>query len=216
MFLKSISLLFLGAGVFVLMQVVIPFISYTIWERTAYYSSQFLIDPYPLAKPGSFSKEVLGVSVKNLGNFPAFVAEEKDSQKAFDEFKISVRALKIKDVRVKVDSNDFEATLAQLPGTALPGEKGNVFITGHSSLALSRNTKFAYFANLQNIKKGDLVEVSALGQNFTYEVKGIKIVDPKETWVIRPPDEEGRYMTLMTCVPPGFNTKRLVVLTELK
>jgi LPXTG-site transpeptidase (sortase) family protein len=40
-------------------------------------------------------------------------------------------------------------------------------------------------------------------------------VDPKDVSVINPPDGSGRYLTLMTCVPPGFNAKRLIVLAKL-
>lgn len=217
MFLKSTSLIFLSIGVFILMQVVLPLLSYTFWEFSSYNKNQFLVDPYPSGKPSSFAQNVLGLSVENIGNFPAFVINPKSPmvKPAYDEFKITVPKLNLKDIEVKVYSNDFEKNLAHLPGSVLPGEKGNVFITGHSSI-IAPSAKSAFFANLHNMKKGDEIFVEALGQNFTYNVVGIKIVDPKETWVINPPDSSGRYLTLMTCVPPGFNTKRLVVLTKLK
>ena len=119
---------------------------------------------------------------------------------------------------VKVYSNEFEKSLAQLPGTALPGERGNVFISGHSSISATFQSKGsrAFLVDLPKVKKGDSIFVNASGQDYEYVVEGIKIVDPKDTWVISPPDMEGRYLSLMTCVPPGFNTKRLIVLAKLK
>jgi LPXTG-site transpeptidase (sortase) family protein len=73
----------------------------------------------------------------------------------------------------------------------------------------------AFFAKLPEVKKGDDIIVDALGQRYNYKVVELKIVDPKDISVIYPPDSNGRYISLMTCVPPGFNTKRLVVVAKL-
>jgi sortase A len=70
--------------------------------------------------------------------------------------------------------------------------------------------------NLLKIKKGDEINIETPGQLFTYVVQGMKVVDPKDVSVINPPDQVGRYLTLMTCVPPGYNVKRLIVLAKLK
>ncbi len=217
MFFKGLSLLFLGAGVFVLMQVAAPFLAFQIWEITSYDKSQLLADPSPVILGGSaVNGDVLGVSVESIDNFPAFITSS-NLLAPYPEFKLSIKRLNLDNIKVKVASNDFESNLAHLPGTALPGERGNVFITGHSSLPFAPgNKKIPFFANLPNIKKGDDIFIDALGQRFDYVVVGMKIVDPKDTSVIAPPEREGRYLTLMTCVPPGFNTKRLIVLARLK
>lgn len=217
MFLKGLALFFLGAGVFVLMQIITPFMAFKVWEITAYDKSQLLEDPTPVSLSGSLvDGGILGVSVASIDNFPAFIGS-KGSFIPYSEFKLSVPKLNLSDVKVKVSSNDFEQNLAHLPGSALPGERGNVFITGHSSLPFTPGSKkIAFFVNLPSIKKGDEIFIEALGQKFSYVVAGMKIVDPKDISVINPPDKEGRYLTLMTCVPPGFNTKRLIVLARLK
>ncbi len=190
-----------------------PLISFKIWEMVTYSQNQALISPAP-------SGNTAGISIKNVGNnFPAlFSTNQRPTSAPYHEFKISTPSIKLNQIKVVVDTNDFEKNLAHMPGTALPGEKGNVFITGHSSLPqLFRPGNFkAIFANLPNIKKGDEILVEAGGQKFTYVVEGLKVVDPAETWVINPPDSSGRYLTLMTCVPPGLYLKRLIVLTTLK
>lgn len=207
--------MFLGIGVFLLMQVVSPFLAYKTWEIFAYDSSQLLADPKSLN--GHSGGRVLGVSVSSINDVPVFISSRTGSV-PYPEFSLTIPRLKLANVKVRVSSNDFEQNLAQLPGTALPGERGNVFVSGHSSIA--RNFELqdqkAFFANLPNIKKGDEVYVEAVGQRYTYEVIGTQIVDPKDTEVINPPDNDGRYLTLMTCVPPGFNTKRLIVLARMK
>lgn len=215
MFIKGISLLFLGLGIFVLMQVVSPFLAYASWELLAFDKNSILADPNP--SDSSSYRDVLGVSIEQRGDFPAFVGRFGKSNPLYKEFKISLPSINLSNILVGVNSNDFDTILAHLPGSALPGEKGNVFITGHSSLpqGLTKN-KAAYFAELPKVKKGDFIQVDVLGQRFNYEVVGLKIVDPKDISVIDPPDSSGRYISLMTCVPPGFNTKRLVVLGKLQ
>lgn len=212
---------FFGLGVFVLMQILSPVVAFKVWEITSYDSSQLLVDPLSLnGRSNGGVKigmgEVLGISIKNKDNFPAFVSSNSQYI-PYPEFKITIPKLKIDQVIVKVSSNDFEKNLAHLSGTALPGERGNVFISGHSSISRELTLKGAkaYFSRLQDLKKGEKIEVLAVGQKYQYEVIGTRIVDPKEVQVINPPDSEGRYLTLMTCVPPGFNTKRLIVLAKL-
>ncbi len=213
MIIKGLSLLFLGIGVFILMQVVLPFLEFKSWELFAFEEESVLANPLS----GDGTGLVSGVSIEEHDAFPAFISNTvSPANLPYKEFKVSIPKIKLDNIVAKVWSNDFEKTLAQLPGSALPGEKGNVFITGHSSLPQPMGDRHAWFVNLPNLKKGDNVYLNAAGQQFTYIVEGLKIVDPKDTSVLNPPDSRGRYLTLMTCVPPGFNTKRLIVLAKLK
>lgn len=209
---KVFSLLFLGFGVFILIQVVMPLLEYKIWEIAIYNQNISLVSPNP-------DQKVLGISIESKDNFPALVSFSKRLiPPSYQNFNLSIPSLNLENIKVVIDTNDFEQNLAHLPGSALPGEKGNTFITGHSSLPqLFRPGNFkAIFAHLPEIKKGDSIILDAGGQRFEYIVEGLKIVDPKETWVINPPEENGRYLTLMTCVPPGLYLKRLIVLAEIK
>ncbi|MFA6453633.1 MAG: class E sortase [Microgenomates group bacterium] len=204
----------LGIGVFLLTQVIMPIVSFKAWEAFVY-SQQNVA----LVSPSLDSKSVLGVSIENRNNFPVITSNNKRSIPAsYNTFTVSVPGIKLDAAEVSVDSNTFETHLSHLPGSALPGEKGNVFISGHSSLPqfFKQDNYKAIFSKLPDIKKGDSIIVTAGGQKFEYIVKGLTIVNPQETWVINPPDETGRYLTLMTCVPPGLNTKRLTVQAKLK
>lgn len=195
------------------MQVLLPFLEFKSWELFAFDQETTLANP--LAGEGNTLAS--GISIQDFEDFPAFVSNyTSPANLPYKEFKLTIPKLKLESIVTKVWSNNFDETLAQLPGSALPGEKGNVFVTGHSSLPQPMGSKHAWFVNLPNIKKGDNVYINAAGQRFEYIVEGLKIVDPKDTTVLNPPDGRGRYLTLMTCVPPGFNTKRLVVLAKLK
>lgn len=209
---KIISLSFLSFGIFLLIQISLPLISFKIWELSQNYQNILLISPQPKVRSG-----VLGVSIERQDNFPLFVSSAaRESKAAYTQFSVSLNSINLQGTTVEVDSNNIAKSLAHLPGSALPGEKGNVFISGHSALplAIGRNIN-APFSNLTKVEKGDQISVFAQGTTYNYQVISIKIVDPLETWVIAPPDSQGRYLTLMTCVPPGLNTKRLVVLGKL-
>lgn len=207
---KLISIGFLSIGVFVLMQVVLPIISFQIWTMRQQYDNQILISP------GEKGKEVLGISIQNQNNFPGFVSSSvRETNVSYNQFKLTVPRLKIIDGVVNVDSNDLSKGMVHLPGSGLPGEKGNVFISGHSALSRFFLGGKAIFANLQDLRKDDEMILEAGSNKFVYKVIGIKVVDPSDLSVISAPDTQGRYVSLMTCVPPGLNLKRLVVLGKM-
>lgn len=205
---KIISSLFLLVGVFVLIQVILPVISFKILELKILKSNTILVSPLN-------SKQVLGVSVQEKP-FPAFYSVvARDVPAPFKQFDLSVPSLNLNKIPVFVDSNDLSSALAHLPGTALPGEKGNIFISGHSAIPIASKGVNAFFEKLMDLKKGETVFITVGNIQYTYKITDIKIVDPKDTSVILPPDSLDRYVTLMTCVPPGLNTKRLVVIGKL-
>lgn len=207
---KVISIGFLSIGIFILMQVISPIISFQIWTIGQKYNNQILISP----KRGN--EQVLGISVQNKDNFPAFVSNlTRRIKPNYSQFQLSVPRLKIENDTVYVDSNDLSKGLIQLPGSALPGEKGNVFISGHSAINRFFKGQNAPFAKLFDLKKGDEIFLRAGATQFAYRVVAVSVVDPNDLSVIPAPDEQGRYISLMTCMPPGLNFKRLVVLGKM-
>lgn len=208
--MKLIPLGFLSVGVIILMQVILPVVSFQVWWFQQRFNNQILISPQ---RSGS---AVLGISVKNKDNFPAFVSSlTRATQPNYSQFQLSVSKLKLDQSIVYVDNNDLSKGLSQLPGSAMPGEKGNVFISGHSGLSPLLGVKNAPFARLTDLKEGDEIFIEAANTKFTYKVIEIKVVNPGDLSVIAPPDTLGRYISLMTCVPPGLNLKRLVVLGKM-
>lgn len=208
--MRVVSLGFLSIGIFILIQVILPIASFQIWSIGQKLNNQVLISPI------KSKKGVLGISVQDRSNFPAFVSDLiRETKPNYSEFQLSVPKLKIEGETVYVDSNDLSKGLSQLPGSALPGEKGNVFISGHSALNRFFPGQNAIFAKLMDLKKGDEIVVGAANSKFVYRVTEIKVVDPSDLSVIPAPDEQGRYISLMTCVPPGLNFKRLVVLGKM-
>ena len=207
---KLIALLFLSIGSFLLIQVVAPLLSFEVWAIGQKINSRTLISPV------KSNEQILGISVQDRNNFPAFISSlKRDTNPDYDRFSLSVPKLKIDKMDVFVDTNDLSKGLAHLPGSALPGEKGNIFISGHSALSQFFALKSVPFSKLSDLKKGDQILIETPGSKFTYEVTDFKVVDPTDLSVIEAPETQGRYISLMTCVPPGLNLKRLVVLGKM-
>lgn len=209
---KFLSLGFLTVGIFILIQVILPLATFELWQIGQKYSEQILISPQP-----SQNREILGISIKNQNNFPSIMSSlKRETIPPYKEFNLSIPAIKIGNLAVGVDSNDLSRGLIHLPGSALPGEKGNVFISGHSALSqFFPGLTSAPFSKLTDIKKDMQITLLANNTKFIYKVVEIKVVDPSDLSIISPPEPLGRYVSLMTCVPPGLNFKRLIVLGKM-
>lgn len=92
--------------------------------------------------------------------------------------------------------------------SALPCERGNAAIAGH------RTTYSKPFANLQDLRDGDVITLVTPVGRCTYRVRG-------EPWITHPRDfgvlkqVKGSVLTLTTCNPPGSATERLIVRARL-
>ncbi len=99
------------------------------------------------------------------------------------------------------------------PGTAEPGDKGNVVITGHSSYFTWDPGRFKdVFALLHQVNIGDTIIVYHEQQKYVYQVYDKKVVMPDQVDVLTQKSEDR--LTLITCTPVGTNLKRLIVLAH--
>jgi sortase A len=90
-------------------------------------------------------------------------------------------------------------------GTANPGEPGNVVLSGH----ISSPHEGAIFKRLPQVKAGDAIVVMTAQQPYLYRVRDTEVVTPAAVDVLKPtPDAT---LTLLTCVPDGIYSHRLVV-----
>jgi sortase A len=80
-----------------------------------------------------------------------------------------------------------------IPGTAWPGQSGNVGISGH------RDT---FFRPLRNIRRNDIITLTTLLGEYRYRVVSTKIVSPSDVAVLDPDGSDS--LTLVTCYPFYF------------
>lgn len=104
------------------------------------------------------------------------------------------------------------------PGTAMPGELGNVYIFGHSSdYVWSPGAYKTIFARLPQIEIGEQIEITdADGKSFVYVVTETKVVGPRDLSVLDQFNYEKRVLTLQTSYPLGTALQRYIVVAELK
>jgi sortase A len=89
------------------------------------------------------------------------------------------------------------------PGTAMPGQPGNVVIAGH------RVSHDKPFRHLEQLEPGDDVILTTGDGRFVYKVTGTEVVFPDALWIAdQTPDATG---TLFACTPPGSTKQRIVV-----
>ncbi len=213
-----------GIGVIAILFALLPFFT---WQLTTLPKLTTKVENAPVPKSevlSAYSTLAQNVQiVKDTDGFSYFTtidpkpATPSAAVNRPEEFKISVPKLKIENARVITDSTKFDKSLAHFPGSAIPGQVGNAFITGHSVLpqfADPENYR-AIFTELSDLEIGDDIEVNIGGKTYNYIVQYSKIVDPHDLSVLLPISPTGRNLTLMTCVPPGTNLKRLVVIASL-
>lgn len=87
-------------------------------------------------------------------------------------------------------SSVLRVAVGHVPGTALPGESGNVVLAAH------RDT---FFRRLGEVKVGDVIRLTIPRGEYSYRVTFTEVVEPRETWVIEP--ATGETLTLITCYP---------------
>lgn len=107
--------------------------------------------------------------------------------------------------------NALETSLAHLSGTALPGQRGNSLIFGHSALPYLYNSQNfqTIFTRLDELEFGDLIEVEGGGQILKYKVERGGLV-PSKSLVSDFTSGKSR-LTLLSCYPPGFKSEKYAV-----
>ncbi len=122
--------------------------------------------------------------------------------------KIRIPRLKVSTTIYKgITDRQFDIGVGYWPGTALPGQKGNMVIGGHRTAAKRP------FYNIEKMKVGDIITVSRPGKTYTYRVTKTFIVRPRDVWIVKPTKTTS--ITLFTCHPRGSTSKRYVVRATL-
>lgn len=106
-------------------------------------------------------------------------------------------------VREGADEGTLSRAVGHIPGTALPGNSGNVGLAGH------RDT---FFRSLRNIRPDDTIEMETTTGRYRYIVKSTRIVTPRDVSVLEA--SGGETLTLVTCYPfyyVGSAPKRFIV-----
>lgn len=92
-----------------------------------------------------------------------------------------------------VSERTLRRAVGHVPGSALPGQAGNVVLAGH------RDT---FFRSLERIRVGDAIYLESSAGTELYVVDWIRVVAPTETEVLK--NTGSATLTLVTCYPFRF------------
>ena len=111
-------------------------------------------------------------------------------------------------IRAGSDARTLRLAVGYIPGTALPGDGGNIGLAAH------RDT---FFRRLGDIRAHDDIRLVTPEGTFAYTVERTDIVQPRDTWVLDQTPEPT--LTLVTCYPftyVGSAPQRFIVRAALR
>jgi len=223
--LRIIGLLLAFLGLSMTAYVFAPLILWQIFLSPVFASQAMAI---PVPKPNFLTPALIqnvlssqvqllrGTDFNNAKNwFPTFIGKSTVSRIA--TYSISIPKLNIVNAMVTTQDNDLGKHLVNLSGTAIPPDKGNAAIFGHSTLPQLYNQKdyHTIFANIHHLQVGDEILVNVENITYTYKIFSITVVDPDNTSVLEQTADDS-YLTIITCTPPGTIWERLVVKSRLQ
>ncbi|OGH10942.1 MAG: hypothetical protein A3B38_04260 [Candidatus Levybacteria bacterium RIFCSPLOWO2_01_FULL_36_13] len=222
--LRLLSFTSLIFGVSIFIYAFFPLISWQIYFAPVF-ANQEINAPIPkvsivsgntLASLISGASESLsGINYADAQNwFPGY--NPKNGNLKTPIYNISIPKIGIENAEVSAKDTDLTKHLVNYGGTALPPERGNAVIFGHSTLPQLYNQKdyktiFSYLFKLQT---GDDIIVKVGNVIYNYKIESITVVDPTNTAVLEQ-NYGDSFLTLITCTPPGTIWKRLVVKARL-
>jgi sortase A len=109
-------------------------------------------------------------------------------------------------IKAGTDARTLQLAVGHIPGTAFPGDTGNVGLAAH------RDT---FFRRLRDIKSDDEIRLTTPEGTYTYRVARTDVVEPTDVWVLDPTDHPA--LTLVTCYPfsyVGTAPQRFIVRAE--
>jgi sortase A len=123
--------------------------------------------------------------------------------------KIEIPKIGVSDVFVQgTGTSDLRKGPGHYPRTPLPGQHGTVAIAGH------RTTYGAPFHDVDDLDRGDRIELSMPYGRFEYRVERTRIVAPTALWVT---DRVGYdRLILSACHPLYSAAQRIVVFARLE
>jgi sortase A len=122
--------------------------------------------------------------------------------------RIVMPSIGVSDVFVEgTGAGDLRTGPGHYPATPLPGERGTVAIAGH------RTTYGAPFHDVDDLERGDRIELRMPYGRFVYRVERTRIVKPTETSVTDRVDHDR--LVLSACHPLYSAAERIIVFARL-
>jgi len=146
---------------------------------------------------------------------PETKCESSEKEDSIEILKLGISAPLVFVLNENEIHKALDSGVVHFPGSALPGEIGEIIILGHSAPPGWPKIKYDWvFSQIQNLEPGDLIILNFKKCKFSFEVSDKRILlregeIPKE-WKI-----EGKpILVLISCWPPGEDLKRIAVMAN--
>ncbi len=221
---KALGLFLFAGGLLAVTYFSFPLISFQLYLRPAF-AADDVTAPIPhstvlnevsiksLIQQATHS--LSGIDYSNAQNwFPSF--QQAKATPAVTAYQLSIPKLSITNAIVSTTDNNLSSHLVHYGGTAVPPNKGNAVVFGHSTLPqlYKANDYKTIFANLHTLQINDTIELTVEGVRYTYKIFEISITDPSDTSFFAQ-NYDDNYLTIVTCTPPGTTWKRLILKTRM-
>lgn len=157
--------------------------------------------------------------IKN-GYDPTVLGDARpDVEIQIEKINVNAPVILSKDVSESVLQKDLERGVIHYPKTAMPGQRGNVYIAGHSSYYSWSAGNYNYiFKNLNNLAVGDKIILKVTYKNgksleFVYQVSEKLEVNADDYRIFE--ETQSQVLTLTTCWPIGTDKRRIMVKAHL-
>jgi len=146
-----------------------------------------------------------------------YVLSPNDNEMELIIPKIAVRT----KVLINIDPNKeteynqiLDNKAAHASGSSLPGQKGLIYLFGHSTNSIFNLDFFnPVFYSVKNLEKNDQIAILYQGRVYTYQINEKKIVEADDLTDLKAEPNEEK-LILQTCWPPGTSWKRLLLIAN--
>lgn len=120
-----------------------------------------------------------------------------------------------------ISTSEVDAAMNQgvaqfsIPGAnAMPGQIGNLAISGHSAGDIYSSNPYKFiFSGLERLEVGDLIYINYESVRYTYQMTGSEVVEPTNVAALVY-ETNKPMLTLITCTPLGTSRYRLLISAE--
>lgn len=120
-----------------------------------------------------------------------------------------------------ISTNDVDEAMTHgvaqfsIPGAnALPGQIGNLVISGHSAGDVYSSNPYKFiFSGLERLEVGDIIYINFESVRYTYQMTKSEVVEPSNVGALIYATDKPM-LTLITCTPLGTSRYRLLITAE--
>lgn len=227
--MRFVGLFILLSGIVLAGYTFFPLMMYEIYIQPAFASQNFTS---PIPQTTIITQNSIKSLLENTANEISHLGNPNDTSwlpptspqqykeigvtEQLSNFYLSIPKLGLEDTYVSMTDNNVNLHAIWFPGTAVPPNKGNTVIFGHSTIPqwFNPHNPHALFATALNLRIGDEIILTVGSNEYHYRIVKMYIVAADDTSYLAQ-DSDGSYVSIVTCTPPGTTWRRLVIKAKL-